>query len=185
MPRFAQANGRSEAPKVLASILNGVPYAQLDVWSSMARPPSIRQTFYYKVSPERVYRALTEPSELVKWFPDRAQISLKPGGRFYLTWKAGFTMRGKVKAVKPPTELRVTWIDRIPGVSTFETEARFKLVGKGKGTLLTVHHSGFESGQRWISLYGAVQSGWAYYLTNLRSVLEHKIDLRTSNDSLV
>lgn len=150
----------------------------------MAKPASIKQTFYYRASPERVFSALTDPSELTGWFSDRAQVSPKVGGRFYLSWEAGYTMRGRVTALVPPTELRVAWIDKFPGGKTFETEARFTLSKRGRGTQLSLKHGGFRSGKSWISLYGAIQSGWAYYLTNLRSVLEHRVDLRSSKDQL-
>lgn len=150
----------------------------------MARPPSIEQTFYYEVPPERVFAALTEPGEIVKWFADRAEVSPKKGGSFRLTWKAGYTMRGKVKAYDPPRKLHLTWIDRFEGGKAFETEARFTFAKKGKGTQLTLNHRGFKPGKKWVSLYGSIQSGWAYYLTNLRSVLEHGIDLRSARDIL-
>jgi hypothetical protein len=92
-------------------------------------------------------------------------------------------MRGKVKTADPSKTLRVQWVDRFEG-KVLETEARFVLVKRGKGTQLTVTHRGFKAGKKWVALYGAIESGWAYYLTNLRSVLEHGIDLRSDRDQL-
>jgi hypothetical protein len=45
-------------------------------------------------------------------------------------------------------------------------------------------HRGFKSGKKWIALYGSIQSGWTFYLTNLRSVLERGVDLRRKFDVL-
>ncbi len=150
----------------------------------MGKIPPIEQTFYYAVPPERVYAALTEPGELTKWFADKAEFTPKKGGTFRLTWATGYTMRGKVKNLDPAKKLSLAWVDRFEGGKVFETEARFVFAKKGKGTQLSLTHRGFKSGKKWVALYGGIQSGWAYYLTNLRSVLEHGIDLRSSRDAL-
>jgi len=150
----------------------------------MAKSPTIQQTFYYAVPPERVYAALTEPAELVRWFADQAKVAAKKGGAYRLTWSTGYTMRGRVKRAEAGKALVVDWVDRFEGGKVFETEARFALAKRGRGTQLSVTHRGFKSGKKWVALYGAVQSGWAYYLTNLRSVLEHGIDLRSDRDAL-
>ncbi len=152
--------------------------------SSVAKIPAIEHIFYYALPPERVFSALTEPDQLAKWFVEKAVVSPKAGGAFRLTWPGGFSMKGKVRAFERPKKLHLEWRDRFPGKKTFVTEARFSLRKKGKGTLLTITHRGFKSGKSWVALYGGIESGWAYYLTNLRSVLEHGTDLRTKFDAL-
>jgi uncharacterized protein YndB with AHSA1/START domain len=148
----------------------------------MAKIPTIEHVYAFRARPERVFAALTQEAELTKWFSRKARVELRKGGPFRLTWDAG-TMKGKVKSFDPPKRLVVAWHDRIDG-KTYDTEARFDLKRKGTGTLLHLSHSGFKSGKAWIWLYGAIQSGWAYYLTNLRSVLEHGTDLRSEQDSV-
>jgi len=150
----------------------------------MARIPPVEQTFYYAAPPAEVFAALTEPKELTKWFLEKAAITLRKGGAFKFTWLGGFSMKGKVKSVASPKQLVLNWVDRLPDGKLYETVAQFDLQKKGKGTLLTVTHRGFKKGRKWIGLYGAVQSGWAYYLTNLRSLLEHGVDLRSGQDAL-
>jgi uncharacterized protein YndB with AHSA1/START domain len=89
-----------------------------------------------------------------------------------------------VKVVDPPRRLVLTWVDRLQGGKVFETEVQFDLRKRRRGTRLTVTHRGFKSGKKWVALYGAIQSGWAHYLTNLRSVLEHGTDLWSDLDAL-
>ncbi len=150
----------------------------------MAKISPVEQTYLYGVPPSKVFSALSEPELLTRWFSDKAVVSLRKGGAYRLTWHTGYTMRGKVKSAVPPKKLSVRWIDRLGRGKTFETEARIVLKKKGGGTVLTVTHRGFKSGKAWTALYGAIQSGWAYYLMNLRSVLEHGTDLRSPGDSL-
>jgi len=150
----------------------------------MAKIPAIEQTYYYAAPPERVFASLTEPAELSKWFVEKAVMPRRKGATFRLSWKGGYSMKAKVLAFEAPEELRLEWLDRFETKKVFATEARFTLRKKGKGTLLTLTHRGFKSGKRWISLYGSIQSGWTFYLTNLRSVLERGIDLRRKFDVL-
>lgn len=150
----------------------------------MAKIPPIEHTFYYAVSPDRLFAAFTDPAELAKWFVEKASIAPRKGAAFRLTWAGGYTMRGKVKSIEPGKRLALAWVDRFEGGKVFETEARFVFTKKGRGTLLTLTHRGFKSGKKWVALYGGIESGWAYYLTNLRSVLEHGIDLRSDRDAL-
>jgi len=149
----------------------------------MAKIPKIEQTYYYAARPEKVFAALTEADQLARWFVDRAVTAPRKGGAFRLTW-GKYTLRGRVRAIDPPRKIVLDWVDRFEGGKELVTKARFVLQKKGKGTLLTVTHSGFKDGKKWIALFGAVQSGWAYYLTNLRSVLDHGTDLRTEHDVL-
>jgi uncharacterized protein YndB with AHSA1/START domain len=150
----------------------------------MAKAPRVEQSYLIGASPARVFAALTQPRQLARWFVASAVVELREGGAYRLTWGPGVTMKGKVRSVSAPTKLVLDWHDRLPGGKKFETVARFKLRKRGTGTLLTVTHEGFGSGKSWVGLYGAVQSGWAYYLQNLKSVLEHSTDLRNAVDQL-
>jgi hypothetical protein len=64
------------------------------------------------------------------------------------------------------------------------TRVTFRLKPKLDGTFLEMTHTGFKAGGLWIELYGAVCSGWAYFLTNLKSVLQHGRDLRSPEDKI-
>jgi uncharacterized protein YndB with AHSA1/START domain len=142
----------------------------------------IEQEYYYNATPETVFKALTVPKELVKWFLDDAKIRPKEGSSYTFIWPGGFSHTGKVEKVEPGRKLVLSWPDKHEG-KLYETQAAFTLRKKGKGTLLKVKHVGFKKGDDWVWLFGAVQSGWACYLTNLKSVLSQGADLRSEFDS--
>jgi uncharacterized protein YndB with AHSA1/START domain len=150
----------------------------------MAKPPRIRQTFLYAATRKRVFATLTEPKELARWFLKDASVHLEEGGEFRFTWRGGYTMKGRVRRVRPPSRLELVWTDRFDGGRTYKTVARFDLKVKGAMTQLQLTHDGFKSGRKWVALFGAIEAGWAYYLTNLRSVLEHGTDLRNDGDAI-
>ena len=148
----------------------------------MAKIPAIEQSYYYAVPVAKVFAALTKPAVLTQWFLAAAQIDPEKGGSFRFTWRGGYTMKGKVKTFEPPRKVAYQWLDRRGKGKVFETLVRFELRKKGKGTVLKLTHKGFRSSKEWIELYGRIQSGWAYFLVNLRSVLEHGTDLRLPGD---
>lgn len=151
----------------------------------MAKLPPIRESFYLAAPPARVYAALTQPKWLTRWFVDRAVLTPKEGEEFELVWPGGYTMHGRVNEAASGRKLGLDWIDRFEEGRTFATRVRFELRKKGRGTLLNVTHRGFKSGKRWVLLYASIRAGWAYYLLNLKSVLEHGNDLRSDADSVV
>ncbi len=51
----------------------------------MAEPANLneyRHTFLIAAKPERIFKALTDPRELEKWFAEQVRIETKQGGRY-------------------------------------------------------------------------------------------------------
>ncbi len=46
----------------------------------------IRKSIVIEASPEVIFKAITEPNELTKWFPDQAILELKVGGKMKLSF---------------------------------------------------------------------------------------------------
>jgi uncharacterized protein YndB with AHSA1/START domain len=80
-------------------------------------------------SPERVWRAITDPDELEAWFPDTIEGEFGPGSevRFPKFVEMGLSSVGKVTEFDPPRLLAYTW-----GPSTL----RFELEPMGDGCRL-------------------------------------------------
>jgi uncharacterized protein YndB with AHSA1/START domain len=84
----------------------------------------------YNYSPERVWRALTEPQELAAWFPSTIDGERAAGAA--LTFRFEHVqvdpMHGEMVGFDPPSLLEFTWgPDRL----------RFELEHDGDGTLMT------------------------------------------------
>ena len=39
-----------------------------------------------KATPEEVFRAITDPEQIVKWFADEARVDPRVGGEYYFAW---------------------------------------------------------------------------------------------------
>ena len=124
------------AARAIADVTGGIILAEIEI----AAPP------------ERVFRALTDSAEIVRWWgsPEAYRTEawtadLRVGG----AWKAdgrgadgaSFTVGGVFLEVDPPRRLVQTWkSDWDPGP---ETTLTYQLLPSDQGTRLTVRHEGF------------------------------------------
>ncbi|HKZ22281.1 MAG TPA: SRPBCC domain-containing protein [candidate division Zixibacteria bacterium] len=145
-------------------------------------PPKKRmmiQRYLYQAKPEKVFRALTDAKELTKWFLKDARVQLKKGGKMKFVWSPKDKHENKILDLVPNKRLRMTWPTMgWGGTPKTDTYVTFSLTPKGKYTLLQIEHTGFGPGEEWVMYYAGTYSGWTYYLLNLKSWLEHGIDLR-------
>jgi len=114
-------------------------------------PEQIERETVIAAPVERVWTLLTEAEHLGRWFGDTgAEIDLRPGGAFSLSWEQHGTVRGRVVDVEPNQRFSYRWIvvgdrehaDPVDGNSTL---VEFTLHAEGDGTRLRVVESGFAS----------------------------------------
>ena len=111
--------------------------------------------------PERVFRAISDPGELQRWFsgspecPEKFwKMDARVGGRYsYTTQKRSLTINGvdefechgEILEFDPPRLLVCTWIANWHDDVSKTTVVRWELEKKGSGTLVKVIHSGLTS----------------------------------------
>jgi uncharacterized protein YndB with AHSA1/START domain len=102
--------------------------------------PALRFERVLPHSPERVWKALTDPDEMAAWHPTPARFEARAGGRvdFLDTGYEVFDVPGEVLAYEPPTLLSYTW-GQEPGETP--DRLRFELRPHDDGCLLTLVHS--------------------------------------------
>ena len=117
---------------------------------------SIRHEVIFKVSPERLYAALTDAKEFQKVVllsdavktgmvkaPQPAQISAVAGGEFAVF---GGYITGRQIELVPNVRIVQAWRTGTWDPGTYSI-ARFALAPQGTGTLLTFDHTGFPKGE--------------------------------------
>jgi uncharacterized protein YndB with AHSA1/START domain/uncharacterized protein YciI len=103
-------------------------------------------------SPERVFRALSDPAERLRWWGspdtyvvDHCEWELRVGARWVSTGHGAdgrsFKVEGEFLEIDPPRRLVQTWITDYDG--GFRTTLSFQLDPAPGGTRLTVRHDGF------------------------------------------
>jgi uncharacterized protein YndB with AHSA1/START domain len=129
---------------------------------------------------EVVWRTITEPEQITRWFADRVELVLEPGGRGYM----GFGDQGGpvvVETVDPPRRFSFRWNhpNGEEPVSTTSVLVEFTLTPDGaERTRLRVCESGHElvawpdaEKERYADEH---RGGWAEYLDRLAGVLAQR-----------
>lgn len=144
----------------------------------MPKPFVVEQTYFFRVGPSRVFAALTQPGLLERWFLSHAEVEPRKGGSFVFVWSGGYRMSARLLQYARNRTVTFQWVDQFPKRKVVTTSASFRVSRRGRGTLLKLRHSGFTDPEH----FASSSSGWAYFLTNLKSVLEHGFDLRSELD---
>ena len=137
---------------------------------------TIEKTLEINAPPGAVWKALTDAKELVRWFPLKAEVEPRVGGRIWLSWDGEFEGEHRIEIFEPERHLRTTWnpMTKDEGGPT-ELSVDYHLEGRGGGTILRLVHSGFGRGAAWDDEYDGIDAGWTFELRSLRLYLEHHL----------
>jgi hypothetical protein len=135
-----------------------------------------------KATPEEVFRAITDPGEIVKWFAPEARVDSRVGGEYVLSWGPGMEIVKVISAWDPPghfgadSERSVAYSSQGKPIET-GTAQRIALdyyieaIGDGV-TRLRLVQSGFGPGAAWDDEFESTKTGWASFLKKLKEILE-------------
>jgi uncharacterized protein YndB with AHSA1/START domain len=127
--------------------------------------------------PTRVFRALTEPGELAKWWGPEGFTSPgmdfdpRVGGSYRITMQPpegeAFHLSGEFLEVDPPNRLAYTFLWDPPDPDDRETVAKLSLQALGHSTEVTLHQSGFATDDR-VALH---RDGWTESFERLERLI--------------
>ena len=140
----------------------------------MEIPDEVRRELEIRAPRARVWEALTEPNQLLQWFPTkRAEIDLRPGGDALLEWDSA-TAEAVVDVVEPPGRFVFRW--RPEGLGRPFTTVSFTLdeLEDGASTRVRLVESGFASLPDQIETQSQKgnDEGWVHELQELKEFLE-------------
>ena len=137
--------------------------------TARSQTESISFEFDLHHSPEKVWRALTDPVLLAEWLLPVIGLELAPGAEFTLKTQAYPGWDGTVNCrfieIEPLRKLRYTWT-----VPFLDTVVTFTLTPTASGTRLTIVQSGFNAEQKRES--GGARYGWKMMGGKLVDLLE-------------
>ena len=121
-------------------------------------------------SPEDVFRAVTDGTELAKWLAPEARATAPEGGKkgsIWISWGEGMSVEHEIELFDPPKRMRhpsgKNGETKAPLYADWSIEAR-----EGGKTTLRLVHSGFSASADWDGEYEAHARGWKLMLQNLR-----------------
>ena len=120
---------------------------------------SISFEFDLHHSPEKVWRALTDPVLLAEWLLPVVDLKLEPGAAFRFKTQAYPGWDGSVNCrfleIEVHRKLSYTWV---VGDMEIDTVVTFTLTPTASGTRLSLAHSGFRADQK--GAFGGTRYGW-------------------------
>jgi uncharacterized protein YndB with AHSA1/START domain len=121
-------------------------------------------------SPEDVFRAVTDGTEIAKWLAPQARVTPPDGakkGSIWISWGEGMSTEHEIEIFDAPKRIRhpsgKNGETKAPLYADWSIEAR----DGGLATLRLVH-SGFSASADWDDEYDAHARGWKLMLQNLR-----------------
>lgn len=125
--------------------------------TAKSQSESISFEFDLSHSPEKVWRALTDPELLAAWLLPVIDLQLEPGTefRFEAEPKPGWdgTVHCRLLEVEAHRRLRWRWV-----VGDIDTVVTFTLTPTASGTRLSIVQSGFKPDQK--REFGGARYGW-------------------------
>ena len=125
--------------------------------TAQSQTESLSFEFDLQHSPEKVWRALTDPALLAEWLLPVIGFELAPGAAFtfktqpYPNWDG--TVNCRLVEIDPYRKLSYTW-----SVPFLDTVVTFTLTPTPSGTRLSLVQSGFKSDQK--QEFGGARYGW-------------------------
>jgi uncharacterized protein YndB with AHSA1/START domain len=127
--------------------------------TTQAQTESLSFEFDLKHSPEKVWRALTDPKLLAEWLLPVVNLKLEPGQAFtfhtqaYPGWDG--TVNCRFVEIEAQRKLSYTWV---VGDMEIDTVVTFTLAPTPSGTRLSLLQSGFKPQNK--QAFGGQRYGW-------------------------
>jgi uncharacterized protein YndB with AHSA1/START domain len=139
--------------------------------------PQVERDIFIEAPIDVVWRMVTEPEQMTRWFADEVDLDPAVGAEGELRFKTHRTFTLRVEAVEPMHRFAFRWAavpgDKPPGGNSLLVE--FTLSEEAGGTRLRVVESGFEHldwSDAEIAKYADDHNhGWNMYLGRLRDLV--------------
>jgi uncharacterized protein YndB with AHSA1/START domain len=136
-------------------------------------PSAFVYVIYIRVTPERLWSALTDKAFIAKyWFGMTCESEWKPGAAWKLSFEDGrIADEGEILESEPPKKLVIKWLNKYRPEFAAEGPGRCTMLlePQGEATKLTILHE-MDAPQSLV--IQAVSQGWPKILSNLKSLLE-------------
>lgn len=132
--------------------------------------------------PDVVWRALTDPTELTRWFPLQASVAPGVDGSVLYSWGGAWEWKNRIRFWEPGRRLQLVNAQSaaydaegkpLPSAGPpVEVALDYQLEARGGRTVLRLVHSGFGTGAEWDDEVEGISNGWPFELRSLKHYLE-------------
>ncbi len=132
---------------------------------------TVEQAIEIEASPDEVWQAISTAEELQRWFPLTAEIVPGVGGTVTIAWGPDVAGTGRIDVWEEGRRLR--YIERPPVPDeTVQVTVDYTIEARLGRTVLRMVQSGFSAADDRAHYLDTIDSGWRYFLSNLKHYLE-------------
>jgi uncharacterized protein YndB with AHSA1/START domain len=130
---------------------------------------TIQKSIVINAPQAAIFKALTSENDLTHWFPNQVKLEPRAGGavefRFLrVDGTVDHRVVGKVLEIIPDRKFSMSWKNTSdPDFPDTTVTWTLEPAGDGK-TKVTLVHTGFEKGSRWLDLH---DGGWSHFIGKL------------------
>lgn len=132
----------------------------------------VKREIVIRTTPDRVWKALTDPQERNRWETRHCEIDLKVGGQVSLDYGWGVSYNGTIEELTPYCKLTLKGEDQELTIWTIEPHT--------EGTLVRIEYTGLWSNEREYMMMDNMAFGTYRFMRNMESVLETGQDIRST-----
>lgn len=129
----------------------------------------IEDSILIKSYPEEIFSYLTDSIKLAKWWPKSAMSEPRKNGKLSFVWENNTILDTEFKHFFAPRRVSFPFGNEIVELTVSESK---------KDTIVSVIHSNIVVQDSDLSLPIHIAQSWSFLLCNLKTVIEHGIDLR-------
>ena len=153
-----------------------------------------KQTFIH-ASPEAVFNAWTKPGEIIKWFVAQADYTTQAGNLraedeivqagdcYYWRWHQKLDIRGEILKVEAGRLFQFTFGEKEEGSDEkIIVTVKISQIEPGTTLLELDQENMADTLKAHSSWHLSCNLGWSFFMTNLKALLEHNVDLREHSE---
>lgn len=133
---------------------------------------NVKREIVIHTTPERAWKALTDPQDRNRWETRHCEIDLKVGGKITLDYGWGVSYVGMIEEFIPNSKLVLRGADNELTIWTMEPHA--------DGTLVGIEYTGLWSNEQEYMRMDNMAFGTYRFMRNMKSVLEDETDIRST-----
>lgn len=124
---------------------------------------------------EAVWRALSDPEEIQRWFPLMARGEGRLGGIIEVSWGDDQWWAMEVVEAEEGRHLRLKDAAAPPSEDAPVLVMDYHLTSDAGATVVRLVHAGFLPGDDWDAFLEGLDAGWGYFVRNLKTYVERHL----------
>lgn len=139
--------------------------------SESRRTKDIDLTIEIDADVETVWRAISDGEEISRWFPLNAEVEPGVGGKYKIDWGPDCGGQGTITHWEEGARLR--YEEEWPGVDIeVPVTVEYTIESRDGKTIVRMVNAGFSADDDWADYLDTIDSGWRYFLWNLKVYVE-------------